>query len=81
MYKNYIHYLSIILIISPLICNATDQEQIDALRQAAITEIAKPEEANEKEEIFNSGALGLQSLNPEISVVGDIAWRYQPGIL
>lgn len=69
-------YLSIILTISPVICNAEDSDQINALRRAAMNELAQPENTITKDEVFTSAALGLQSLNPEISVVGDMLWHY-----
>ena len=49
---------------------------IEALRRAARQELA--EEPAEKPEgtPFVAGALGLQALNPEISVTGDLLWSY-----
>jgi hypothetical protein len=76
MSKKHFYYLCTILLVSNIVCNADENSQLEALRQAAMSEIAQPENVDAKEEIFNSGALGLQSLNPEISVVGDMLWRY-----
>ena len=50
-------------------------DSLDALRQAA-QEAANTEEENSKDVNFTSGALGLQKLNPEMSVVGDMVFRY-----
>ena len=50
-----------------------EKEDITSLRElakAAATETAEPEEPAD-EITYRSGALGLQSLNPEISVTGD----------
>jgi len=47
---------------------------IDAIRKAARTEIAADSPEEGKDEAFTSGALGLQKLNPEISVTGDFLW-------
>lgn len=55
----------------------TKQESsIEDLRRAAKAEIAEKAAEPEKEEAFTSGALGLQALNPEISITGDILWSY-----
>jgi hypothetical protein len=60
---------------------ASDQEDLDALRRAAEAESKKEleEEGSSKEVTFKSGSLGLQALNPEISVTGDMVGRYQSG--
>ncbi len=50
---------------------------IDVLRKAAKSEIATENPEERKDEAFTSGALGLQKLNPEISVTGDILWSYR----
>ncbi len=52
------------------------KDSIQELRSAAKAELA--EESNEKpqETVYVSGALGLQKLNPEISVTGDMLWSY-----
>jgi len=50
-------------------------DSLDALRQAA-QEAANTEEENSEDVNFTSGALGLQKLNPEMSVVGDMVFRY-----
>ena len=54
--------------------------EIQSLRDLAKAEAAK-ETAAEKEPVeqtFTSGALGLQALNPEISVTGDFLFSYSP---
>lgn len=56
-------------------------DDLEAIRRAAQAE-AEEEEAEEEETettTFTSGALGLQALNPEISVTGDFLLRYQLG--
>jgi hypothetical protein len=56
-------------------------DELEALRRAAEAE-AKKEEVEEdtaEETTFKSGNLGLQALNPEISVTGDMLGRYQSG--
>ena len=49
------------------------EEDLEALRQAARTEVTETiaPEVKPGEVVFESGALGLQALNPEISVTGD----------
>jgi len=61
---------------------ASEQDDLDAIRRAAEAESKKEEESEEKseEKIFKSGNLGLQALNPEISVTGDMVGTYQSGI-
>jgi hypothetical protein len=60
--------------------NTTQQkkEELERLRRAA-AEAEKKEEAEEspEETTFKSGNLGLQKLNPEISVTGDMLGTYQ----
>ena len=59
-------------------CRMRGQDSaIEALRKAARTEIATDSPDVRKDEAFTSGALGLQKLNPEISVTGDILWSYK----
>ena len=63
------------------VCLAQGQEtkqesSIEDLRRAAKAEIAGKDTAPTEEETFTSGALGLQALNPEISITGDILWSY-----
>jgi len=53
-----------------------DGGQTEALRRAAKKEIAEKDAEPSREETFTSGALGLQALNPEISITGDILWSY-----
>lgn len=64
---------------------ATKEEgELEALRRAAEAEAATKEVEEEKPEevTFKSGAMGLQSLNPEISVTGDMisSLREQRGV-
>jgi len=56
-------------------CRAEDHE-LEKLRAAAQAELTAEDEATDNEVAFTSGALGLQALNPEISVVGDFLWKY-----
>lgn len=60
---------------SSIVC-AEETADIEALRSAARDEIAKDATGEAREETFTSGALGLQKLNPEISVTGDLLWSY-----
>ena len=55
------------------------EEEIAALRKAAKAEIAEKAAPEDKPEetIFESGALGLQTLNPEISVTGDFLFSHR----
>ena len=57
-------------------------DDLEALRRAAEAESEKKQEAEEETEetTFKSGSLGLQALNPEMSVVGDMIGNYQSGI-
>lgn len=58
-------------------CLVQGQERsIEDLRRAAKATIAEKETEPSNAETFTSGALGLQALNPEISVTGDILWSY-----
>jgi hypothetical protein len=55
------------------------EEELAALRQAAraeVTEKAVPE-GEPEDVVFESGALGLQALNPEISVTGDFLFSHR----
>jgi hypothetical protein len=52
------------------------ESSIEDLRRAAEAEIAEKRSKSANEETFTSGALGLQALNPEISITGDILWSY-----
>lgn len=56
-------------------------DDLEALRHAAMTEAEKEIGADQKlEEItFESGNLGLQAINPEISVTGDMLHFYRDG--
>jgi hypothetical protein len=60
---------------------ATSDDDIEALRRAATAEAEKDREADEDagETTFKSGNLGLQALNPEFSVTGDMLGKYQSG--
>jgi len=53
--------------------------KIQSLRDLAKAEVAKETttEKEPEEQTFTSGALGLQALNPEISVTGDLLFSYR----
>jgi hypothetical protein len=53
--------------------------ELQSLRDLAKTEAAKETaaETQNEEQTFTSGALGLQALNPEISVTGDLLFSYR----
>jgi hypothetical protein len=55
------------------------EEDLAALRQAAKTEVTETiaTEGKPGEVVFESGALGLQALNPEISVTGDFLFSHR----
>ena len=58
------------------------QDELEAIRRAAAEEAAKEtkgEDHSREETIFKSGGLGLQKLNPEISVTGDMLSAWQSG--
>jgi hypothetical protein len=58
----------------------TPNDSTAALRKAAREELAMTEGDGERSDVkFTSGALGLQALNPEISVTGDFLWSYRSG--
>jgi hypothetical protein len=59
-----------------------EEDDLDALRRAAEAEAEKKQEPEEdvEDKTFKSGNLGLQALNPEISVTGDMLSTYQSGI-
>ena len=52
---------------------------IEAIRHAARMEAATQDEVAPQADRFSSGALGLQQLNPEISVTGDLLWSTVDG--
>ncbi len=56
-----------------------EAEELEKLRQAAAEEAEKQAETEEdsEEKVFKSGNLGLQKLNPEISVTGDMLGTYR----
>jgi hypothetical protein len=55
-------------------------DELEALRRAADAEAEREEkEEDSKDTVFKSGSLGLQALNPEISVTGDMLANYQSG--
>ena len=61
---------------------STEQEkkaEVQSLRDLAKAEAAKETTAEKEseEQVFTSGALGLQALNPEISVTGDLLFSYR----
>jgi len=55
------------------------EAEIQSLRDLAEAEAAKKTtvEKESEEQTFTSGALGLQALNPEISVTGDLLFSYR----
>jgi hypothetical protein len=55
------------------------EAEIQSLRDLAKAEAAKETiaETESEEQTFTSGALGLQALNPEISVTGDLLFSYR----
>ena len=55
--------------------------ELEALRQAAQSETGSSDESlsDDNGGAFTSGALALQALNPEISVVGDVLWKSRNG--
>ncbi len=56
---------------------AEDTAELTGLRRAAGAELAEAAEYGVPETTFTSGALGLQKLNPEISISGDLLWAYR----
>ena len=72
--------ISIVFLSFTSTCLAQEKD-IELLRRAAQTELAGEEIAEDKPEetIFKSGGLGLQALNPEISVTGDFLTTFQNG--
>jgi hypothetical protein len=57
-----------------------DSVALDILRRAAVAELEaaeKEQDADASETVFTSGALGLQALNPEISITGDFLVSYR----
>lgn len=57
----------------------TDSTELRMLRERASREAADSheEQGEEKEKVFKAGGLSLQSLNPEISVTGDMFGQYR----
>jgi len=54
------------------------QDELESLRALAISEAQKEPVKEEIEDVvFKAGSLGLQALNPEISVTGDIITTYE----
>ena len=53
---------------------AAEEDELARLRRLAAAEVAREatEEKLEPETVFKAGGLSLQSLNPEISIVGDV---------
>jgi hypothetical protein len=60
---------------------AVEVDDLEALRRAAATEASKEAKAEElpEEKVFSFGSLGLQALNPEISLTGDMLGSYLSG--
>jgi len=69
------------LLPGPLRVARAQDDELEALRLAAEAEAEQPVETEEEtaKTTFKSGSLGLQTLNPEISVTGDIIGMYQSG--
>ncbi len=61
--------------------NPTPDQELQNLRQAAAAAAAQQgsEASKPAETIFKAGSLGLQKLNPELSVTGDMLGIYQDG--
>jgi len=69
---------TVLCILMAVTAGAQDSEDaIEQLKQAALAEAASVDVSEQEETAFTSGALGLQTLNPEISVTGDFLWSYQ----
>jgi len=69
---------------SGVLAQTQDQDdELSALRRAAAGEAARQQMTTTEESgegtVFESGSLGLQKLNPEISVTGDMLGIYQSG--
>jgi septal ring factor EnvC (AmiA/AmiB activator) len=60
---------------------AVEVDDLEALRRAAESEASKEVKAEElpEEKVFSFGSLGLQALNPEISITGDLLGSYRSG--
>jgi hypothetical protein len=75
---NHQHFITVGLLVGSLIflpLRTSGQDSgIEVLRKAAQAEIATESADSNQDVSFTSGALGLQKLNPEISVTGDILW-------
>ena len=63
--------------LQPIKAAEADREQLLKAAQDEISAAKLQEEAQEVE--YTSGALGLQALNPEISITGDVLWSYKDG--
>ena len=74
--------LSLTICIAPMPAAHAQDDELEALRRAAEDETMKEQEAEADVEdtTFKSGNMGLQALNPEISVTGDMLATYQSGI-
>ncbi|MBW1684798.1 MAG: hypothetical protein JRS35_07000 [Deltaproteobacteria bacterium] len=66
---------------APLEQGLVEADDLEALRAAAEAEAEKeaPAEKPGEEKVFKSGNLGLQALNPEISITGDLLGTYRVG--
>ncbi len=60
----------------PELAFGNDTDNLDAIRQAAQAALSSDTPSAPEEETFTAGSMGLQALNPEISVTGDFLWRY-----
>ncbi len=74
-------YVLCVLLATTVLCRVSlcmaQEDAADALRKAAREEASRDVPERMAESSFTSGALGLQKLNPEISVTGDILWSYK----
>jgi hypothetical protein len=55
----------------------TDEDELEQLRRRAEEEVQPPEEELPTEKSFIARGLGLQALNPEMSVAGDLLLHYK----
>ena len=77
-YKSYFILLIYVFgFLAAFLCQAQEDASIETIRRAARAETVSQEAGQAQNTTFTSGALGLQKLNPEISVTGDILWSYR----
>jgi hypothetical protein len=76
----FIGFLICVHVLSGLcVAEETDSTELQKLRERAQKAISdkKDDQVKEEEIVFKSGGLSLQSLNPELSVTGDMFGQYQ----